>query len=234
MVLERMEKEKEAAMKKYHIVSLVIAVVLIVGIVYADQMVFSTYYPAPYGRYREFSTTGLTTLATDEFGNEGASALVGIGTTNPQAMLEISSTDSALLLPRFATHDDIVNNITTPVAGMMAYNLEDNVLEYYNNTTWVPIGGGGGFDPDPYTGQQSVTFPNGMIMKSGYKAFSGVTATIAFNTQFGTIISAVGTPAHNTFGDWENITLTSVSTTGITFRQEGVIHTGIYWFAIGY
>jgi len=76
-------------MKKYHIIGLVIAVVLIAGIVYADQMTFSTYYPAPYGRYRQFSTTGLTTLATDEFGNEGATALVGIGTTNPNVPLTI-------------------------------------------------------------------------------------------------------------------------------------------------
>jgi len=82
-------------MKKYHMIVLVIAIALIVGIVSADQMIFSTYYPAPYGRYRQFSTTGLTTLATDEFGNEGATALVGIGTTDPKHALHINETENA-------------------------------------------------------------------------------------------------------------------------------------------
>jgi len=77
-------------MHKLYVVSLVIVVVLIAGIVLADQIIFSTYYPAPYGRYRQFSTTGLTTLATDEFGNEGTTALVGIGTTEPRHILHVT------------------------------------------------------------------------------------------------------------------------------------------------
>jgi len=82
--------KEDTRMRKFYIVGLVVVIALIVGIVYADQMTFSTYYPAPYGRYRQFSTTGLTTLATDEFGNEGPTALVGIGTTNPNKKLEVS------------------------------------------------------------------------------------------------------------------------------------------------
>jgi len=81
-------------MYKVYIVGLVIAIALIVGIVYAEQMTFSTYYPAPYGRYRQFSTTGLTTLATDEFGNEWPTALVGIGTTDPQYKLDVKGDDA--------------------------------------------------------------------------------------------------------------------------------------------
>jgi len=76
-------------MHKLQILTLLVLTLIIIGIAYADQVVLSTYYPAPYGRYRQFSTTGKTTLATDEFGNEGPSALVGIGTTDPQALLEV-------------------------------------------------------------------------------------------------------------------------------------------------
>jgi len=78
-------------MRKFYIVGLVVVAALVIGLAYAEQMIFSTYYPAPYGRYRQFSTTGLTTLATDEFGNEGATALVGIGTTDPTEILEVES-----------------------------------------------------------------------------------------------------------------------------------------------
>jgi len=76
-------------MRKLQILTLLALTLLVIGIVYADQMVFSTYYPAPYGRYRQFSTTGLTTLATDEFDNEGPTALVGIGTTDPSYSLDV-------------------------------------------------------------------------------------------------------------------------------------------------
>jgi len=40
-------------MKKYHIAGLIIAIALIAGIALADQITFSTYYPAPFGVYRE-------------------------------------------------------------------------------------------------------------------------------------------------------------------------------------
>lgn len=53
-------------------------------------MTFSTYYPAPYGRYRQFSTTSKTTLATDEHNIEANDDIrVGIGTTNPQVLLHV-------------------------------------------------------------------------------------------------------------------------------------------------
>jgi len=82
-------------MKKLHIFSLLILALLIIEIVWADEFTMSTYYPAPYGRYRQFSTTGKTLLATDEFGNEGASAVVGIGTTDPKALLHLYGDSSA-------------------------------------------------------------------------------------------------------------------------------------------
>jgi len=80
-------------MRKLQILILLALALMVIGIVYADQMIFSTYYPAPYGRYRQFSTTGLTLLATDEFGNEGATAKVGIGTTDPDSLLHIAGGD---------------------------------------------------------------------------------------------------------------------------------------------
>jgi len=69
-------------MRKLYIFGLIAVALLVIGIAIADEIKFSTYYPAPAGMYREFSTTGKTTLATDEFGIE-TDARVGIGTTDP-------------------------------------------------------------------------------------------------------------------------------------------------------
>ncbi len=51
--------------------------------VYCEEMItITTYYPAPYGVYRQLKTTSDTYLATDS-GN------VGIGTENPQVKLHV-------------------------------------------------------------------------------------------------------------------------------------------------
>ena len=48
-----------------------------------ESIELTTYYPAPYGDYEELSTTGNTYLATD-------SGRVGIGTTGPSTILDVS------------------------------------------------------------------------------------------------------------------------------------------------
>jgi len=91
------------------------------------------------------------------------------------------------------------------------------------------------FMPAAYVGGESITFPNGLIMKMGYKAFSGLTTIILFEDAFPTgIVSAVGTPEHTSYGDWENVTVSNLSKTGITFIQQAETHTGMRWMAIGY
>ena len=49
----------------------------------AEDITLTTYYPAPYGAYNEFSTTGNTFLGTDAAGN------VGIGTTTATRKLTV-------------------------------------------------------------------------------------------------------------------------------------------------
>ena len=59
---------------------------------------------------------------------------VGIGTNNPQAKLDISSTTDGVLLPRL-TQTQILN-ISSPATGLTLYNTTNNVLVYYNGTQW--------------------------------------------------------------------------------------------------
>ena len=62
---------------------------------------------------------------------------VGIGTTAPNsnAILDLSATNKALLLPRVANSD----NIATPVDGMMIYSTSQKCFKGYQNTEWVDI-----------------------------------------------------------------------------------------------
>ena len=66
---------------------------------------------------------------------------VGIGTTNPDpsSILDISSTNGGLLLPRMNTMQR--NNINSPAIGLLIYLIEGNqqCLQVYNGTGWENI-----------------------------------------------------------------------------------------------
>ncbi len=62
-------------------------------------------------------------------------AQVGIGTTTPVAgsILELKAVDKALLLTRVAT----TAAVTTPVNGMMVYDISSNCIKGYQNGAWT-------------------------------------------------------------------------------------------------
>jgi len=62
-------------------------------------------------------------------------AQVGIGTTNPEpsAVLDVSSTDKALLITRVAD----TSAITTPVMGMIVYSIAENRFKIYQENATV-------------------------------------------------------------------------------------------------
>ncbi len=64
----------------------------------------------------------------------GVFSQVGIGTNtpNPSSILDLTSTDKGLLLPRVATTSAIV----APVNGMMVYDISANCLKAYENNAW--------------------------------------------------------------------------------------------------
>jgi hypothetical protein len=62
---------------------------------------------------------------------------VGINTSNPQAVLDINSTTSGILIPRLTTTER--NAIVSPVNSMMIYNSTLNEFQYYLNTEWKSI-----------------------------------------------------------------------------------------------
>jgi len=62
--------------------------------------------------------------------------VIGMGTNqpNPNALLDLSSINKALLLPRIAN----TGAVSSPVNGMMVYDISSNCIKSYENSIWTP------------------------------------------------------------------------------------------------
>jgi transcription elongation factor len=65
-----------------------------------------------------------------------AFAQVGINTTSPQGVLDVTSANSAVVLTRNANPPA---NVTAPTAGMVIYDSSNKTLRYYNGTQWSTV-----------------------------------------------------------------------------------------------
>jgi len=76
----------------------------------------------------------LATLFIILFSFSGINAQVGIGTTSPDAsaILEVKSSDKGLLPPRIVDVDDI----SSPVEGLLIYDLNAKCMRYFNGSVW--------------------------------------------------------------------------------------------------
>jgi hypothetical protein len=61
--------------------------------------------------------------------------LVGINTNTPQAVLDVTSTNSGILFPRVAN----AAAVTSPVEGMVIYSLDAHKLQVYTSSVWETI-----------------------------------------------------------------------------------------------
>jgi len=64
---------------------------------------------------------------------------VGVGTTTPEGALDVASTNSGVLVPRVAN----ISAVTTPVNGMVIYDLSLNCFNFYENGAWSGYKGSG-------------------------------------------------------------------------------------------
>ncbi|MCT4664925.1 MAG: hypothetical protein N4A45_06795 [Flavobacteriales bacterium] len=91
--------------------------------------------------------------------NEETYSQIGIGTITPHAssILDISSTDKGVLIPRINSHTDV----SSPAEGLIIYDLSDNCVNVYNNSSWINLcntGSGGGNSGGGNSGGGGVSF----------------------------------------------------------------------------
>jgi len=146
-------------MRRLYILALTL---LIVGAVYADQITFSTYYPAPFGVYREmrimrvaigdtyhkagdhpWDTDGGAPEA-DEIHQDAdlvVEGRVGIGTAQPKAILDLDVSnradgDKTGFLPPRMTQAQLDTIEGAAEEGSVAYNDDQDELVYHDGTSW--------------------------------------------------------------------------------------------------
>ncbi len=92
------------------------------------------------------------------------------------------------------------------------------------------------WSPTSYAGGESVTFPNGLIMKMGTISSIGASGTqsVTFGTAFpNALVSAVTSQVVS--GASEPMIVTAKSVTGLTLRNAtGAAASNVPWIAIGY
>jgi len=296
-------------MRKLYIVSLVGIIVLIAGLTYADQMTFSTYYPAPFGVYNQMVVRTLGVGDSNDDGsinyldapdpNDSAqendlwvAGSVGIGTTAPlDGKLVITRTpadnvnlvvedtffsgiglrdltsaeeDFALIVDhdklRIAssttdTFTALTNHLTVQSNGNVGIGTTEPTTEEnpYGSTTgnldvndvWLrdadggtgawASAGGGGFDPDPYTGQQSITFPNGMIMKTGQVSNNTGSGSLSFFKAFPTAVVSLQLTVVRNVEATSAPSYDTLTVNGFNWHKGTASNvTGFSWTAIGY
>jgi hypothetical protein len=116
----------------------------------------------PYGtNYTNRSVIiGNTTARTEKLQVDGTSyfsgsTLVGTGTANASALLEVNSTTQGLGLPSMTTTQQ--NAIGTPRAGLAVYNSTLAAPTYYNGTAWTTFGGASGWGLTGNAGTSAAT-----------------------------------------------------------------------------
>lgn len=94
---------------------------------------------------------------------------VGIGTTTPHSnsILDISSTDKGLLIPRMSTAERLGIGPIASAAGLLVYDVTDSNFWYWDGTQWVQVGSG--------IGTVGPTGPTGVIGPAGNNGLDGAT-----------------------------------------------------------
>jgi len=98
------------------------------------------------------------------------------------------------------------------------------------------VDGAPNFTPSTYAGEESVTLPNGLIMKWGSLTVAGnTTETVTFGSAFSTIVNAqVSYQTTSTSSTNPTRLLDPITNSTLSIRNTSSISTTAYWQAIGY
>lgn len=137
---------------------------------------------------------------------------VGIGTSAPNsnAILDLSATNKALLLPRVANS----NNIATPVNGMLIYAVDEKCFKGYADGTWKDI-------------TTCTPVPAGWSLTSvaSYNGVSVINSTgIGYNGETVPAASTITVNVNVTGLGAYNVSATD-ATTGLTYSASGTFTT---------
>jgi len=109
-------------------------------------------------------------------------------------------------------------------------NFDPPVLKRWNASAWEVVG----WSPGAYAAGESMTFPNGRILKCGYVAVSATTGTITFAVAFPTAVQSCSLTMKYTTYTSQTPVVTAFTTASIAWAVGDAGMTGFYWEAWGY
>lgn len=131
-----------------------------------------------------------------------------------------ANTSDALVLKTGAVLSDSTAPSTDPMIANKKY-VDDQITTAKTSA----------FTPTSYTGGETTTFPNGLIIKMGSRSGDGA---VSFGTAFpNAIVSVVVTPNSAT-PSYQGPCVASVSAAGFTIDSDTNYTGAIYWIANGY
>ena len=129
----------------------------------------------------------------------------------------------------FAKLADVIDD------GTMATATDTTLATSESIKAYVDASSTSGFSPSSYTGGESVTLPNGLIMKLGTSTVgSNTTKNITFGTAFTSAISAQLTLLNtSTTADFSALKISFLSSSGLSVINTTGSTTSFYWMVIG-
>jgi hypothetical protein len=246
---------RDVMFKNILLFSLIVFILAAAPSAYAGKVELTTYYPAPYGEYKELKSTENATFAT-------SSGNVGIGTTTPTEKLEVNgnlkvsggidvgaaSTFSLLAVNNTLTLTPVTGNAAAQVGGVegsIRYSSDAGGpgvggILYRNASSWAQVGGAGSIDDQSASGYVRI---GNMQIAWGRGSFNGSgvgtrTVAITFPKPF------FNNPAVSVTADWaevvgkqgayRNTVWTNTGFTAETYCDNASAgNYGFSWIAVG-
>ena len=126
----------------------------------------------------------------------------------------------------FAKLTDVIDDDTMATASATKLATSESIKAYVDASAQI-------FTPSTYAGEESVTLPNGLIMKMGIEPQSGATGTVTYGAAFPTSVVSVNITPVDTLSRSTSLAITASSSSAFSWISNSN-HTAIHWQAIGY
>ena len=161
----------------------------------------------------QLADSAVTLAKLDDMATQSVIGRVTIGTDVPEVFPIVGVNGSAILI-----------NDNDFLAGSVVSGATQGSIKAY-------MAKAPNFTPSTYEGGESVTLPNGLVMKMGYN--SGNAGTVTFAAAFGTAVISITTSPTYTNKVGSETAITASSASAFTYESD-TNATGIFWTAIGH
>ena len=186
-----------------------------------------------YGTTDTVTSTNLNDLGSPTAALTAAS--IGTADIADDAITPALIADDAITTPAildanvtFAKLTDVIDDDTMATATDTTLATSESIKAYVDDSSTD------GFSPTIYASEESVTLPNGLIMKFGtVTASSNAVTTVTFGSAFTDTVSAQLTMEDNLSADRFAMKINSLSVSALDIRNTISTNLTVHWMVIG-